>query len=95
MAYNPDLFTTQGLVTWLETRNPHEGYDYERPMDCVIARYLQANGHPEAAAGVSTISLQPKVDYYMPRGWNKLADQQPRTFGGALARAKELLKQQP
>lgn len=90
-----DPFKLESLIGWLETKNPEEAYAYNRNESCCLAQYFQANGYPEAFVTPSDVYLNGyhgglySQDYTpLPTGFNRIAAQHDRTFGGALERAK-------
>lgn len=47
----PDVFSLDGLIAWLETQVSETRYDYMATGDCLMCRYLRAQGLPVRAVG--------------------------------------------
>jgi hypothetical protein len=89
----PDPCTIDGLIAWLETKNPCESYRYESPQACLFGQY-------GVAMGWGSPRFSESRPYYMacqklnggrpptgePFGW--VAAGNPHTFGAALKRAR-------
>jgi hypothetical protein len=82
----------RGLIAWLETKDPDEGYEFfDCEGACLVGQYM-------ASLGV-TLTYGPPKHTYMKAcaaifGGNgndaSVAIEHPRTFGGALRRARAL-----
>lgn len=96
MLYDPkweqqtkaDPLSLGSLIAWLETKDPDEGYSFWNcEGGCLIGQYLTAMGHPFRGETYADLS------YVMHKNFgDTVAIEHPRTFGGALARARGLLK---
>lgn len=95
----PDL---PGLIAWLETQEPEAEYCWVDIRSCLFARFGLALGlseNPSDAYDAVTGALRKRYGMTHggePFGWDsgfscRLAHDHPRTFGGALARARKLL----
>lgn len=89
MAKKSDVFSTEKLVSWLETKPSEKAYCFMDNGNCLLAQYFRAHGFPTAEAGGTIIWL---VDgegcTELPDGWADIAADKPRTFGDALDRAR-------
>lgn len=88
------LFDNRAFIDWLAAQDPEQSYDYISCRGCLIAQYLHCRGFPHAfvdsdRAYLRRYGLDRRV---LPPGWNDIAEAKPRTFGAALARAREALK---
>lgn len=77
------------LIAWLETKNPAEEYDYYNCYGgCLLGQYFNAIGLAWGLNGGPGCELFNSMESY------KLQDisrRHPRTFGGALERARVAL----
>lgn len=85
----------RGLIAWLETKDQTETYDWSNAENCVLGQYYRALGMPHT---VRLIGFKTQADD-MGIDVNDLCciatdnqmDEGPRTFGGALKRARAFL----
>lgn len=90
----PDVMAMESLVKWLETQPPMASYDYFDHTNCLVSQYLMANGYQQVfcyAMGLFNHSENMQRDTHYPMEFDEVAVHQPRTFGGALQRAKDFL----
>lgn len=92
MLYDPkwevktkaDPFSLEGLIAWLETKNPDEQYDYwDRSGGCLLGQYVKSLGlkweyHSDLSRGLHD-KFANVVLYRIVAPW---------TFGGALKHAR-------
>lgn len=90
----PDVMAMESLVRWLETQPPRAAYNYFDHTNCLVAQYLMDNGYQQVfcyAMGNFTHSENMYRDNHYPMEFDDVAVHEPRTFGGALQRAKDYL----
>jgi hypothetical protein len=88
----PAYVTMSNFITWLETMPPDQEYDYLDNRNCLFAKFLKSQGHPDPWADSCNFWLSEdgvgNVDgFKLPIGINNIASNKPRTFGDALTRA--------
>lgn len=86
----PDVFSLPSFIGWLEKQNPRKRYDF---MDCegacLLGQYMASVGESWSPARYSEIAESICSGY---RGFTfYIGVESPRTFGGALRRAREVL----
>lgn len=97
MLYDPkwevktktDPLTLQALISWLEQQPKDQNYDYGCNGHCMLAQYFQ---HCGIANSVGGQSFQPNGGgprVSLPVSFRHIAIDSPRTFGGALTRARD------
>lgn len=88
-----DVFSVEALRDWLMTRNPAETYCFTDNDDCLIARYLIAQGWRVSVAPTFVFVYRGGEDarVFLPSEMNDVAQRHPRTFGRALARCNAYL----
>ena len=92
-APEPDVFSLEGLIAWLERQPEETLYDYLDSSDCLGARYCHAHGLVYEQPPVGSVrlvcrnsentSFQAKLEYVALRA-------NPQTYGGALKLARTL-----
>lgn len=77
----------EDLINWLATKPPMISYNYNTPRMCPLAQYLTDRGFKDVmiwethfATSISRGSL--------PEGANRIVAEYPRSYEGALARAR-------
>jgi hypothetical protein len=87
MLYDPkwEIGTLADLIAWLRTKPADEKYAYEDPRECLLAQYYMARGY-RVIVGSPTLILGPS--HRLPWCFNMIAQDHPRTYGGAIARAE-------
>ncbi len=95
MLYNPnweqkttDAFSLQSLIAWLEKQPAHLTYEYAFPKTCMLAQYFEASGFTNVNMLILGFEHGLNQEKKLPLGWNAIAQCHPRTFGGALERAR-------
>lgn len=88
-----DIFSTDSLIAWLETKDPQEEYIYASPGNCMLAQYFYAMGKYRFVSVNPTSVTLNDTKYPLPKGWDEIALGSPLknnkfTFGHALKRAK-------
>jgi hypothetical protein len=84
----------QDLVSWLETKDPAETYEYKRGDCCLLSQFLIHHGMTDVSVGVI---MWGGNHYYheIPKYFNGIAVgtlfSDEHTFGAALARARSFL----
>lgn len=76
----PDPFSLESLIAWLEKQNPVTPYDWNDCRLCLVGRYLTAHGLGD-------------FDYFRFENGElriAVAAEEPRTFGAALKRARAI-----
>jgi hypothetical protein len=100
MLYDPkwqqrnDPFCLESLIAWLERQDPLADYCYSSTGECLLARYFAERGFNKVimAAGFFYHFPQRNGLYEvtpLPPHFNAIAKGKVRTFGAALARARE------
>lgn len=94
----PDPASIDGLIHWLERKNPEETYLWELPQCCLFGQYGQAMGwgniNTAYSAAVKALGGTPRSPFSAQgtiadaEPFGRLAHTQPHTFGGALERAR-------
>jgi hypothetical protein len=88
----PDVMSMEGLVNWLEQQPPRKEYTYESHRDCMVAQYLKSNGHEDPFVySMGHWQDNRGKNQPFPHEFDNVAVDHPRTFGGALKRAKAYL----
>jgi hypothetical protein len=72
--------TLSGFIAWLETMPADGWYDYNNPRRCAARQYMAYIGLTDVIGGFE------QAGYWL----NHIVSVTPNTFGGALARAKQL-----
>ena len=97
MLYDPkwgkppvDPMSLGSLISWLETKPPHETYKYSNCYRCLLGQYFAAKGFREIVVGVSAVGLNGR-SRPLPTGFNAIAADGMHTFGAALERAKAMV----
>lgn len=88
------LFDNAAFIEWISKQPKDKRYVYNDCHTCLIARYLKDRG-------VEGFNVQQDVVLFeyaehgtstkLPDGWNDVAEGKGKTYGAALARARELL----
>ena len=100
MLFNPDwekpaVMSVEGLVAWLEGKDPQTEYTYSDHRHCLVAQYLKANGYQDVkvySIGYFEHADGTGDDY--PTEFDQIAIGYPFDFGHALDRAKKHLSQE-
>jgi hypothetical protein len=114
MLYNPNWTkenfpfdaSLQRLISWLETKDPNETYDYNKGLsdhsECLLGQFLEDHGIERPYVGGATwndcSSPEERKDFYLPAHFDAIARgssayrRDDWTFGDALARARSYLK---
>lgn len=82
----PEIKTLPSLIAWLEQQPADQGYSYIHPYSCLIAQYLKAHGTAGDAVALGIPEL-------IKLGFIDVVIGYPRTFGGALERARLAIRQ--
>ena len=101
MLYDPhwgqrnDPFALPGLIAWLERQDPLEDYCYSSTGECLLARYFSERGFNRVIMAANYFYHFPRADGLydtapLPPHFNDIAKGKVRTFGAALARAREV-----
>ncbi len=101
MLYDPqwgqrnDPFCLPTLIAWLERQDPLEEYCYSSTGECLLARYFSARGFTKVIMAADYFYHFPRPGSLyetapLPPQFNDIAKGKVRTFGAALARAREL-----
>lgn len=90
-----DPLSLDNLIAWLEKKPSDKGYDYGCNGHCLFGQYLSQAYDGKANVGSNEFDIWKDdkwliEDMNLPRGWGDLAWEHPRTFGGALDRARKL-----
>ena len=88
----PDVCNIATLISWLETKNPNESYDYCDNRECLLGQYLSAHGYKRPSVRLNNADFLDGETIEMPEifrdiaigdglrsGWN---------FAAALKRAR-------
>lgn len=83
-----NIFSTEGLSTWLETQPSTVRYCYTDGRRCLIYRYLAAQGVPVKFVEPGTWQDLDGVDHNYPAILNDIALFGHRNYGAALERTR-------
>ena len=87
-----DPLTLESLIAWLEKRPAHVEYCYADNDACLLGQYFTAMGFDGVIAGSDCFSHgEGMKDIHFPPSFDEIAIGHPRTFGGALERARAAL----
>jgi len=91
-----NIFSLEGLISWLETQPPEARYAYHNPRECLMYEYLKERGVPlHSTAGDYWRDKEQKAHHVIPAEINKgIVAMLPFTYGAALQRARELLAEE-
>ena len=100
MLYDPqwgqkhDPFSLPGLIAWLERQDPLKEYCYSSTGECLLARYFRERGFAKVIMAASYFYHFPRSQSRyetvpLPPHFNDIAKGKLRTYGAALARARE------
>jgi hypothetical protein len=89
----PGVFTLDGLIAWLETKDPNEKYRYLSIHRCLLAQYFHAKGFRFVSVGPNSMDglrygFIPYIKELPPHFDNIAVS--CCTFGSALAVAKNI-----
>lgn len=84
----PDVFSLESLIAWLETRPADKEYCFMSNDGCMLAQYYLAIGFKKVDIGGMSITLDGHWQN-MPDDFADIPADWPRTYGGALARARK------
>ena len=101
MLYDPkwekrqDPFSLSSLIMWLEQQDCAGAYCYSSTGECLLARYFRERGFNRVIMAAEFFYHWPRPDAVyevtrLPRYFNDVAKGKVRTYGAALARAREL-----
>lgn len=88
--------TLADLIRWLESAPPETTFLYADPDDCLLARFLKAQGTPALVTGEYVDTPGDDGKYHREK-YPKIFDEIAfaggvSTYGAALARARELIR---
>lgn len=89
-----NVFGLDGLIAWLEKQPSGNSYDYGDGRKCLLAQYFKQNYDERACVSATTLfkghtgSTGDMPVCKLPDYFDAVARGTPRTFGGALERAK-------
>lgn len=86
-----NIFSLEGLISWLEPKPPGDHYKYTNGQRCLIHDYFETRGLSVSALGPRDWTDGEGEGHNLPRLLNKVAVKYPRTYGAALQRAREML----
>lgn len=93
-----EVFSLEGLIAWLETQNPSEEYCWGSTGECLFARYGEAfsmqrgnDAYRFAIESFHKMPLKEVNNLFLGEPFIPVSTGKPRTFGGALARARIVL----
>jgi hypothetical protein len=86
----PDVFSLEGLIAWLEKQPAERTYCFEDNGGCLLAQYYLSQGYSQVGIGGTSVTLDGKYRQ-MPDAFSDIPADHPRTFGGALSRARAAL----
>lgn len=84
----PD-WNVKKFIAWLRKKPANKEYRYSDIGNCLLCQYLRSQGFRKLTADPWTIYTPTQV-FAIPRHLNKVAVDDPMTFGGALERAKKI-----
>ena len=101
MLYDPkwqqrsDPFALASLIAWLERQDPLAEYCYSSTGECLLARYFSEQGFTKVIMAAGHFYHFPRSEAVyetapLPPHFNDIAKGKVRTFGAALARAREM-----
>jgi len=86
-----DLVTIPNVISWLETKNPKEKYEFVSPSNCAIAQFVKDKAGADRFISVSPYRIiygELRISY--PTELNDAALRSSRTFGGMLKYLKKI-----
>jgi len=84
------VLTSENLVNWLRQQPAEQEYDFMAIRDCVIARFLQAQGVEfDFVTGYFVVGTD-STSTEIPEGVSKALLEMPTTYGAALSRLEAL-----
>jgi hypothetical protein len=101
-----DPFSLESLIAWLETMPPRAKYCYLSNGECLLAKYFTALGYENVRMWTNSFwcGIQQCPRYIgqeearrlglatpIPAIFNRVAQDEPATFGSALRRARKAL----
>jgi hypothetical protein len=94
-----DPFTLDGLIAWLEKQPANSAYDYGCNGHCLLAQYFTMHGFKNVIMGPKSfdhsagrdVPLPPILNDIAIGRWRMFPNNQERTFGAALERARAVL----
>jgi len=87
-----NIFSLEGLISWLEQQDPEQSYIYIASSRCLVFEYLKERGVP--LIGVTSSywrDTDHKEHWGMTEELGHVAVIHPHTYGAALKRAREAL----
>lgn len=102
MITKPKPLTMGALRTWLKSQDPTTIYNYNKPTDCLMARFGRAQGYDVKSAGIDQLSLndgtsvpfRSELDVHVAYYRSTAETDYYRTYGGALAALEAYMKEQ-
>jgi hypothetical protein len=91
-----DPLSLDSLIAWLEKQPADMEYDYLCNGHCLLGEYFRHVNPAFYSVGPYQAHFREGntfTDWDVPRTWDRLAVEHPRTFGAALKRARKLAAQ--
>ncbi len=87
-----NIFSLEGLISWLEMQPPETKYDYADPRKCLLLQYFKVRG--VQAKGVAMNYWRDHADrkHDFPYEMKQVAENYPWTYAAALTCARELVR---
>lgn len=88
-----EVWSLPRLVAWLEKQPADVEYCYTSSGHCLIAQYLSNCGWKQPLVGGWVVCdwQGDQIDRALPPKFKRISQNEPRTFGAALERARALL----
>lgn len=93
-----DPFTLVALISWIEGQPREKVYCFTDNGECLLAQYFSFCGYKKINMGPTDfhhgdrIPGKERPTVILPRKFNDIAGELPRTFGAALERARAALR---
>ena len=81
----------KAFIRWLETKPAYQKYNYLDGKNCLIAQFLKSLGFKQVSVGPASFEHSTAIGS-LPYKLNSIAVDGETTFGAALLRAKEKLR---
>lgn len=85
------IFDNAAFIEWISKQPKDKRYVYNDCHNCLIARYLKDRGVEGFNVQQDVVLFGHDNSVVLPDGWNDVAEGKGKTYGAALARARELL----
>lgn len=87
-----DPMKLESLIAWLEKQSADKRYEFWCTK-CLLGQYFTDYGYDVKMMGTAMV-IHASGHFDLPKGFNRLAQAQPHTYGAALNRARKALAAQ-